>query len=800
MAQNYGLVRSMDELKALIDYLYKVHEAGNPIGFDTEGGYLGLDRPKGSLDISWPQQFVCGFSLSGHPNMARYVPVAHDVGGANLPEGRVWEAVKPLLEEAQVVAHNAKFEIKNLQTLAAKGRGPNIRLNIKADTMLLAYVLSEWQRVGQKDLVEEIFGHKQKHIQELFPNLTAKQLTCLRFNVLELNQDVVEYACEDAAWCLALYHRLKDKAQTERSFMTALEHQIMDLMADVELYGVYVDWEGLQSAANQAPGFVQRMEKAVRNGLSQLVGRDLSGLNLGSATQLRDVLYEEAPIGMGLRASRTSDKTGKPSTDAIALEKLSREILPVKKLLELREVNNLFRRLEKWLKEYGAYSEDCRVHASYGQTIVPTGRFAANEPAIQQCPKEWRWASTILDFEVWKDEDSWQQLMDTDRNGQGYWNGNFRDFIIAAPGSYLLTYDYSQIELRVLAGVSQEPALLNAFNTGLDVHTLTAAKMLGKRVEEINSKDRAVGKTMNFALIYGMGPKSLSDRLALTQDRAHELYDEYFAQFPAVSMWIERTKNEGKNRGYVETVFGRKMTAWELQSANRAIYAKGLRVLGNYPIQGGAADYMKIAMVRVSKKLKELGWWGTKCTIVMNQHDSLSFEVSNDLNPAEVRAVIESCVVFAIPNFPRIVADWELGQRWGSSTKWENGMQPEWNGEFWSLLAAEVGVDESRVSAVPAKETVPSRSLGAVLPSCLIIEMANLPTADQLDALLEFFISRPGPNKVLLRTSKKEIDLWDGTSVGLSDHSKISLLVPGAVCRLPADEIDVSALTDDLSL
>lgn len=823
--QNYGLIKSLDELKSLLDHLEQAVSAGARIGFDIETGYSGaLDRKKGSLDVAWEEQFISGFSISSHPGMARYVPVAHDTGN-NLEEEKAWELVKPFLESAPIVAHNAKYETMNLMALDRKGRGPSIALNVECDTMLSAYVLSEWPRTGLKDLVEWVFGHKMAHITDLFPNLTAKQMDALRFNVLELSPEVVSYACEDAAWCLALQQKIDARAREERAFMHGLEHKIMSVMADVEDYGVQVDFSAMQRAALQAPAFVARMEKAVKDGFSEMLGgQDLSGLNLGSAAQLGKLFYEPAPAGLGLPPVKLSAKTQKPSTDAIALERLSREIKPIKKLLELREVNNLVRRLDKWLHEQGDFSSDGRVHASYGQTIVPTGRFAANEPAIQQCPKDWRWTIEETDFNIWDDDQTqWKDWTLARDNGKDFWAGNFRDFIVARDGFYLLTYDYSQIELRTLAGMSREPSLVKAFAEGQDVHTLTAAKMLGKTPSEVSKKDRAIGKTMNFALIYGMGPKSLADRLALSPTRARELYDEYFSQFPAVAMWMQRTKETGKRQGYVETYFKRKMTVWELQSDNRAIYAKAERVMGNYPIQGtGSGDIPKIAMVRAAAKLRYLGWWKSKCTIVMNQHDSLTFEVSNELDPCEVRAVLEAAVVFEVPNFPTIVSDWELGQKWGSSSPWKDDKVPVWSEGQWQL--------ETRPLSTGSMEPVPAMAEGAeeVLPSTsgvedgfnvaeeleadltspepepssrtIIVELEEFPTEEALDKLLDLLESRPGHNRIVLCTSSEEINLWDGTSVDIDDYRQIALALPGARCRVPAEEVNSEVLVGDLSL
>ena len=827
--QNYGLVKSLDELKKLLDHLNQAVERGAWLGFDIETGYSGPDRKKGALDVAWKAQFVSGFSISPHAGMARYVAVAHDVG-PNLPEEVVWELMKPLLETAPIVCHNAKYEKMNLLILDKKSRGPRIDLNVQCDTMLASYVLSEWPRNGLKDLVEWNFGHKMSLITDLFPSLTAKQLDCLRFNVLELTPDVVSYACEDAAWTLALREKIDHRARADRRFMHQLEHSIMQVMTDVETYGIQVDFDSMKQAFLQAPGYVARMEKAVKDGFSELLGgADLSGLNLGSAQQLGKIFYEPPPAGLGLAPVKSSEKTGKPSTDAIALERLSRDIPPIKKLLEVREVNNLTRRLDKWLHEQGDFSHDYRVHASYGQTIVPTGRFAANEPAIQQCPKDWRWTVEEPGFNIWQDDTSeWDEWCSSRENGKDFWAGNFRDFIVAKPDFYLLTFDYSQIELRTLAGMSQEPALLKVFAEGGDVHTLTAAKMLGKPVEQVSKKDRAVGKTMNFALIYGMGAKSLADRLALPLQRARELYDEYFAQFPSVAMWMQRTKETGKQQGYVETYFERKMTVWELQSDNRAIYAKAERVMGNYPIQGtGSGDIPKIAMVRAAQVLKAKGWWMSACTMVMNQHDSLSFEVSNDLDPEQVRALLEPAVVFDIPRFPQIVVDWELGQRWGSSTPWKENKAPTWEDGQWKLVevlpSTRSGPDgsggraEEPPSALPSgKALVPRHGLAEELaseptaahhepasassPCTLIVELPEQPVDSAVERFLDMLEACPGLNRVFLRTPGGEIELWDGTGIGMADQSRISLIFPGVKLAIPSEEIDPGSLADDLVL
>ena len=782
-AKNYGSVQTIDGLKALVDALL---EQKKPIGFDIETGYTGPDRIKGSLQIG--SNIIVGFSLTNDPSWARYVPLAHDDGN-NLDPVEVWPIVKPLLETLPVIAHNAKFEIRNMRAHT------DIELAVMADSMLDAYVLSEWQSVGLKQLVKEIFGHEQTGLIELFEvvgmKLPKNKEPMLRFNFLPSNHpEVVSYACEDAAWCLALYYHYHQRAVEERGAMQRLEHAIMQLMAEVESYGVAIDWEGLELARAQAELFVPEMEAEVKRRFSEWAKTDLSAVNLSSSAQMSKLLYET----LGLSTTRMT-KSGKMSSDAIAMEKLSKEYPTVKKLLELREAQNLARRIEKWLKEY-RWAEDQRVRANYNQVQVTTGRFAANDPAIQQLPKVWRWI-TYGDFNPLKEENQqlWAEYSQPATNGKEYWTGNFRDFVVAAPGKYLLTFDFSQVELRVLAGVSQEPYLLNAFAKGIDVHTVTAALMLGKSVDQVDKKlDRPKGKTMNFALLYGMGIKSLAERMAVSVDEAKKLYDAYFREFSAVRDWMEKAKADGMLHGYAETPFGRRDTVWELVSSNPAIRNKAERKFVNSPIQGGAADYMKIAMVRARQALSDRGWWGREVMMIMNQHDSLSFEVDNSLSPEQVRDVLAPAVTFEVPNYPQIIADWELGQRWGSSTPWKD--EPvEFDGTHWKVVTDEVS--EEPIGSVDTMET----TVSAETPVRIVVELSKMPTEDRFELFMDLVRATPGINSLCVRTPwGSDVEIPHTTGLTADDSGRVSLIFGGASVHEAAESVSAGAVMEGLKL
>ena len=440
-APHFDLVTSTDTLKALIDKLLAEQK---PIGFDLETGYLGPNRKKGSLRVDWDQQFICGFSITNSEHWARYVPVAHEYG-PNLPEEQTWELMKPVLETLPSLAHNGKFEIRNLRALERKGRGPRIDLNLTGDTMIQSYVLSMYQRHNLKDLVRQVFDYDQPQITTLFPEAKKKDLDALRFNVLSLEDHKVrDYACEDAVWPLRLNDYFLPLVQAQRRHIYEVEMRVVRVLCDMEDAGHAVDWAGLREAYAVGLPFEMEMQIAAKTLLSEMAGEDLSALNLASTLQMREVLYDK----IGLSTPRRTAK-GEMSTDAIALEALSREHSAVKKVLEVREVHNLTNRLDKWITEYSGDHDD-RAHPSFNQVVVPSGRFSANDPAIQQLPKKWRW-TVYPKVDPWN-EDHWAQVLNQTTFGKHHWAGNFRDFLVAAPGCYLLGFDYSQIELRALAG------------------------------------------------------------------------------------------------------------------------------------------------------------------------------------------------------------------------------------------------------------------------------------------------------------------------------------------------------------
>lgn len=627
---DYALVTELDEARQFAEILMR---SDKPVGFDIETGYLGEPRERGSLDPD--TAFVAGFSFTNSNKWARYVPLRHDTG-PNLDPEVVWNIFRPVLEHQRIIAHNAGFEGRFMQR-------EGINLNIFSCSQIEAYMTGKYERQGLKDLVWTVFGHEQPELVSLFQEINPKtgkpkkpNKKKLRFNPLDPTRlDVIEYACEDAVWTLALHHRhfaqVKDKALYD------VEMQILHVVMDMEDRGVAIDFDMLNELSAKAKDFSEVMRQDVLDGFSRLTGREVD-INLNSSQQLSAVIFDE----LGFSVRKKTEK-GKMSTSDVALNTLSKSVPEIARLLEYRKVTKLIGSyLEKWPRDYGKHPTG-RAHPSWKQNGVPSGRFSVNNPPVQQCPKHFKFES----------------------KGETL-SGNFRDSIIAAPGFYFLDFDYSQIELRVMAGMSGEQRLIDAFNSDEDVHSTTAAMMLDKPLADITKDDRAIGKTMNFALLYGMQEKSLAERLAVSLGRAKLLYRRYFEAFSSVRDWMDEMKFQGESQGYVTSFFGRTIPIWEFRSDNRWVRLHGERLCVNAPVQGSAADYAKMAMVNARDTLRAGGLWNKDIFMVLNNHDELLFEVRDDIPPQQAIDLLQPSVEFPIDRWPKIVTDWESGQRWGS--------------------------------------------------------------------------------------------------------------------------------------
>jgi DNA polymerase-1 len=640
MAVDFGLLTDLDQIEMLFEKLSLLEDG---FGFDIETGYDGPPREKASLHPE--TSFVVGVSYSGHPSWARYTPLRHDSGGNVEDIHRFAYLLAKLLMSGRGIPHNGLFELRHLASFFRKYLSPEEMAELGltkqgyfplfSDSMIEGFDLGQFREHGLKPMTLTVFGHKMTEFNDLFPDATSKQTKSQRFNSLELTPQVISYACEDSAWALALSR--KHRPLVKDRLMYKVDMALIPILAEMEDRGIALDWQTMSRWDARAQQFNDALRAEIMSDLSTLCNEPID-INLGSAPQVSNVLYGK----LGLRTTKLTEK-GEMSTDAKALAGLAKKHPIVQKILDWREIRKLSGSyLTKYPRDFN-YADDGRGHPSHQSCAVVSGRFAVSDPAYQQLPKKYYYKlDSGVEFSL-----------------------NFRDIVLAGPGHYLIGFDYSQVELRVLAGLSGEPALVKAFNEDTDVHQMTAALMFGIPVDQVTKEQRSIGKTINFSLLYGQGPKGMAERMGISIDEAKAFLQKYFAIYSSVKSWVDRQTKDGVARGRTMSKFGRVHPIWALESDKPAIRANGERLCVNAPVQGGAADVMRIAMVRCMNAIKNSPY-ADKIHLIMNIHDALVFEVETDVHPQTVIDLVQPEVVFDIEGWPSLRADWEVGVRWGS--------------------------------------------------------------------------------------------------------------------------------------
>lgn len=542
--------------------------------FDTET--TGLDAQQAQL---------VGLSFAVEPHEAAYVPLAHDYEGApvQLDREAVLLALKPLLEDPAKakVGQNAKYDINIL----ANG-SPAIEMRgVAYDTMLESYVLnSTATRHDMDSLAQKYLDHTTIAFEDI-AGKGAKQLT---FNQITLDK-AGPYAAEDADITLRLHHALQARlAQTPsvQSVLTDIEMPLVPVLARIERQGALVDAELLK---------VQSGELGVKMAELELRAYELAGetFNLGSPKQLGTILYDK--LGMPV-LSKTAK--GQPSTAEAVLDELAEQGYP------LPEVLMQYRSLSKLKSTYtdklpGQINPRTgRIHTSYQQAVAATGRLSSSDPNLQNIPI---------------------------RTAEGR---RIRQAFIASPGYKLLAADYSQIELRIMAHLAKDEGLLHAFRNDLDVHRATAAEVFGVALEDVTTDQRRSAKAINFGLIYGMSAFGLAKQIGVDRKQSQDYIDRYFARYPGVLAYMERTRAQAAEQGFVETLFGRRLYLPDINAKNPALRKGAERTAINAPMQGTAADIIKRAMVKVDNWLSESG---LDARVILQVHDELVLEVREDL-------------------------------------------------------------------------------------------------------------------------------------------------------------------------
>ncbi|SDS37372.1 DNA polymerase I [Pseudomonas asplenii] len=560
-------------------WLKKLQDA-KLFAFDTET--TGIDAQQAQL---------VGVSFSVQANEAAYIPLTHSYIGVpqQLDRDSVLLALKPLLEDPQKlkVGQHAKFDMNILANCAIGGdpeQGISVR-GIAFDTMLESYVLnSTATRHDMDSLAKKYLDYDTVSFQDI-AGKGAKQLT---FDQIPLEQ-AGHYAAEDADVTLRLHQALHEQLAAIPSLASVLsdiEIPLVPVLARIERQGALVDKDLLGVQSIELGNKMVDLEREA----FKIAGEEF---NLGSPKQLGVILYEK----LGLPVLKKTGK-GQPSTAEEVLAKLAEDDYPLPKvLMQYRSMSKLKSTYTDRLPEQ-INPRTGRIHTSYHQAVAATGRLSSSDPNLQNIPV---------------------------RTAEGR---RIRQAFVAPKGYKLLAADYSQIELRIMAHLSKDEGLLNAFRDNLDVHTATAAEVFKVELNEVTSDQRRSAKAINFGLIYGMGAQKLGKDIGVDTKTAKAYIDVYFARYPGVREYMERTRGQASEQGYVETLFGRRLYLPDIHSNKPQERAAAERTAINAPMQGTAADIIKKAMVKVDDWLTSSG---LDAKVILQVHDELVLEVREDL-------------------------------------------------------------------------------------------------------------------------------------------------------------------------
>jgi len=573
------------------------------IAFDTE-----------TTSLDYMSAEIVGVSFCIEPGSAAYVPVGHDYAGApdQLPRARVLAALKPLLEDAGLpkLGQHLKYDAHVLKNYDIQLRG------MRYDTMLESYV---WNSVATRHDMDSTAA-RYLGIQTIrFEQVAGKGAKQLTFNQVPV-ETAAEYSAEDADVTLQLHQVLAAKLNSvpalEKLYLE-VEQPLVPVLARMEYRGVLIDGALLATQSREID--VQLKELVI------LAHREATTeFNIESPKQLQQILFEKLQIPV-LRKT----PTGQPSTAEDVLEELAESHPLPRIVLDYRALAKLKSTYTDKLPQQ-IDPRTGRVHTSYHQAVAQTGRLSSTDPNLQNIPI---------------------------RRPEGR---RIRQAFIAPPGHVLLAADYSQIELRIMAHLSADPGLLAAFEQDLDVHVATAAEVFGVATDAVTSDQRRTAKTINFGLIYGMSPFGLARQLGIDRGSAQEYVNRYFARYPGVRRFMDDTREQARRDGYVETVCGRRLYLPDIRSSNRQLQQYSERSAINAPMQGTAADIIKLAMISVDDWCEHKG---PPARLIMQVHDELVLEVRADA-VEEVTAAVRAHMVDALRLRVPLKVDTGTGANW----------------------------------------------------------------------------------------------------------------------------------------
>ncbi len=553
---------------------------------------------------------LVGLSFATAPGKAWYVPVGHREG-EQVPVEQVLAKIKPVMEDPGVAkcAHNANYDLTVL------GNYDFVPRNVDFDTMIAAHVLGK-KALGLKNLALDVMGVEMTPISELL-GTGRKQKTMDQVSI----QDVTYYACADADYTGQLWAKFEDELHKQelRHILSQVEIPLLPILVTMQRHGIALD-----------AGMLHEMSRNLNDQLTELVLEIYNSVghtvNINSPQQLSDLLFNE------LQLPKTKRTKNGYSTDANSLEFLKDHHPVVSKILDYRQLSKLKSTYLDSLPEL-INPRTGRIHTSYNQTGSATGRVSSSDPNLQNIP-----IRTELGRQV------------------------RRAFVAEnSPDWILMSADYSQIELRVLAHICKDQALVDAFGKDEDIHTTTGALMYEVPIDKVTSDMRRIAKVLNFGVIYGLSAYGIAQQTEFSPDQGQKFIDSYFASYPGIRDYVESTKKQARDLGYVSTLLGRRRYIPDIEASNMHVRQAAERIAINMPIQGTAADIIKLAMIRVHQRMEEQG---LQSKMLLQVHDELLFELPNQ--------EIESLQGIITDEMPAVLhldvplnVDIKMGASWG---------------------------------------------------------------------------------------------------------------------------------------
>jgi DNA polymerase I-like protein with 3'-5' exonuclease and polymerase domains len=804
-----------------------------PIAIDVETGYHGDSREGVSLHAE--ENLIVSFQFTNDMSWARLIPLGFD-SGENVDNKAAAAILWPMLHALDdeglplAIAHGAVAELRWLarwflrnlwdhplygrQVIAARGYYP-----IRSCTLLESFAEGVNPSHGLKNMTalppgKGGFGHQMRELKDGPGSLlawhlgrapTSQEGNSVRFNVFDPSApEVISYACEDVVY--ALGHHLRRWPKVRNGFPYKVEMAVLPVVCQMADTGLQYDWDMIRRAAEDAREFANRLLPEVIEGFEELCGERLPpDFNFGSSQQLADLFYVKCKMPVYHWTDGGKSGVPKASTDAKkALPRLIAEYPAVARYHQWRRLNTLIDNFLDIYEEKYLWAADGRAHPLLVQHGTIAGRFSCESPNAQQPPGKYH--------VVLADGDTF--------------DFNFRDAIIPAlPGQrqwwelvlieagwtppdepsaipwYILGFDYSQIELRVLAAEAGETELLEAFERGEDVHRLTASRMLGIPLEDVTDEQRQdKGKRMNFAIGYGLSPHGMAEQTGKPLEECEQLFADYHRAYPRLKPYSRRVVAEARRLGFVITKFGRRVTLHDIWNENKRVRSAEERTAGNCVIQGPATgDYVKAVMVRAVKALEKAGL-SDRVRLIMNVHDALEFEVRRDVAPADVIAVLHPAVIVPINGpgvaWPTLVADWHIGESWGGKKEIE------------VLDDGSVRVKQKKKRPAPPPEPAPAEvvpDLPSPLPAAgpprkVIVLAKSAPSRDQAAQLATYLRQLPGANTVELHVPDAVVPVGFPCGLTPGHEARVSLILGGGSVHYALDSVDAEALAGDLDL